>query len=145
MRSCRHLSLEGSLEYLGPYCPLGILSRKRAVTGLHRAGWPLQILGGQGISLALCRAVHPMRRVAVTGLGVVAPNGVGKDAFWNACVEGHSGVGPITSFDASNHPTKIAAEVKDLDLMEAVPRNTAKACASWAAPPVLAWSQLIWQ
>ena len=61
-----------------------------------------------------------MRRVAVTGLGVVAPNGVGKDAFWNACVEGHSGVGPITSFDASNHPTKIAAEVKDLDLMEAV-------------------------
>jgi 3-oxoacyl-[acyl-carrier-protein] synthase II len=62
-----------------------------------------------------------MRRVAVTGLGVVAPNGVGKDAFWDACVEGRSGVGPITSFDASNHPTKIAAEVKDLDLNEAVP------------------------
>ena len=45
-----------------------------------------------------------MRRVVVTGLGVVAPNGVGKDAFWRACVGGHSGIGPIRSFDASNHP-----------------------------------------
>ena len=67
-----------------------------------------------------------MRRVAVTGLGVVAPNGVGTDAFWDACVEGRSGVGPITTFDASNHPTKIAAEVKDLDLMEAVPTEHRK-------------------
>ena len=56
-----------------------------------------------------------MRRVVITGLGVVAPNGVGKDAFWSACVEGHSGVGPIRSFDASNHPIRIAGEVMDFD------------------------------
>lgn len=56
-----------------------------------------------------------MRRVVVTGLGVVAPNGVGKEAFWKACVEGKSGVGPITSFDASHHPVKIAGEVKNCD------------------------------
>jgi 3-oxoacyl-[acyl-carrier-protein] synthase II len=56
-----------------------------------------------------------MRRVVVTGLGVVAPNGVGKDAFWGACVEGHSGVGPIRSFDASNHPIRVAGEVHDFD------------------------------
>ena len=52
-----------------------------------------------------------MRRVVVTGLGVVAPNGIGKEAFWNACLEGKSGVGPIRSFDASQHPVRIAAEV----------------------------------
>ncbi len=57
-----------------------------------------------------------MRRVVVTGLGVVAPNGIGKDAFWDACCNGRSGVGPIRSFDASDHPVKIAAEVNDFDV-----------------------------
>src|SRR5438105_4924733 len=56
-----------------------------------------------------------MRRVVITGLGVVAPNGVEKDAFWSACVNGRSGVGPIRSFDASGHPVKIAAEVLGFD------------------------------
>src|SRR5579883_3128962 len=56
-----------------------------------------------------------MRRVVVSGLGVVAPNGVGKDAFWQACVDGHSGIGPIRSFDASNHPIRVAGEVLDFD------------------------------
>ena len=56
-----------------------------------------------------------MRRVVITGVGVVAPNGVGKEAFWKACVDGHSGVGPIRSFDASNHPIRIAGEVHDFD------------------------------
>ena len=62
-----------------------------------------------------------MRRVVVTGLGVVAPNGSGKDAFWTACVNGKSGVGPIRSFDARNHPVKIAAEIQDFDV-----KSTAK-------------------
>ncbi len=57
-----------------------------------------------------------MRRVVVTGLGVVAPNGIGKAAFWSACREGRSGVGPIRSFDASGHPVRIAAEVADFDV-----------------------------
>jgi 3-oxoacyl-[acyl-carrier-protein] synthase II len=56
-----------------------------------------------------------MRRVVITGLGVVAPNGVGKSAFWQACVDGHSGIGPIRSFDASNHPIRVAGEVHDFD------------------------------
>ena len=41
-----------------------------------------------------------MRRVVVTGLGVVSPNGIGKDAFWSACLDGKSGVRPIESFEA---------------------------------------------
>jgi 3-oxoacyl-[acyl-carrier-protein] synthase II len=57
-----------------------------------------------------------MRRVVVTGLGVVAPNGVGKEAFWSACINGQSGVGPIRAFDASSHPVRVAAEVPPYDL-----------------------------
>ena len=41
------------------------------------------------------------RRVVITGLGVVAPNGIGKDAFWDALVAGKSGIDYITAFDAS--------------------------------------------
>ncbi len=67
-----------------------------------------------------------MRRVVVTGLGVVAPNGVGKDAFWEACVAGRSGVGPIRAFDASGHPVKIAAEVPDFDVHEFIPATHRK-------------------
>src|SRR5271165_1224627 len=67
-----------------------------------------------------------MRRVVVTGLGVVAPNGVGKEAFWKACVEGRSGVGPIRAFDASAHPVKIAAEVPDFDVNEFIPSQHRK-------------------
>ena len=62
-----------------------------------------------------------MRRVVVTGLGVVAPNGVGRKSFWSACLDGRSGVGPISSFDASEHPVKVAAEVRDFDVTRFVP------------------------
>src|SRR5437773_84361 len=67
-----------------------------------------------------------MRRVVVTGLGVVAPNGIGKDAFWSACLNGTSGVGPIRSFDASCHPVKIAAEVPDFDVVPFLPNGQRK-------------------
>jgi 3-oxoacyl-[acyl-carrier-protein] synthase II len=67
-----------------------------------------------------------MRRVVVTGLGVVAPNGVGREDFWAACVEGRSGVGPIRSFDASAHPVKIAAEVHDFDVLPYMPPEQRK-------------------
>ena len=51
------------------------------------------------------------RRVVITGLGVVAPNGIGKEAFWDACISGHSGIRRITRFDASQMPVQIAGEV----------------------------------
>jgi 3-oxoacyl-[acyl-carrier-protein] synthase II len=57
----------------------------------------------------------------ITGVGVVAPNGVGKDAFWSACVEGVSGVKPIRCFDASAHPVQIAGEVPDLNMASFIP------------------------
>ena len=55
------------------------------------------------------------RRVVVTGLGVLAPNGNDLPTFWAALLAGRSGVGPITKFDASQHRTTIAAEVKGFD------------------------------
>jgi 3-oxoacyl-[acyl-carrier-protein] synthase II len=55
------------------------------------------------------------RRVVITGLGVVAPNGIGKDAFWSALVAGKSAVDYITAFDATLYPCRVAAEVRDFN------------------------------
>lgn len=56
-----------------------------------------------------------MRRVVITGLGVLAPNGIGKQAFWEACIAGRSGIRRITQFDASVLPTRIAGEIPDFN------------------------------
>jgi 3-oxoacyl-[acyl-carrier-protein] synthase II len=56
------------------------------------------------------------RRVAVTGLGIVSPVGIGVPAAWDSILNARSGVGPITRFDASTFPTRIAAEVKGFDV-----------------------------
>jgi len=55
------------------------------------------------------------RRVVVTGLGLVSPVGIGVEPSWSAMVAGKSGIGPITLFDASTFPTRIAGEVKGFD------------------------------
>jgi len=52
------------------------------------------------------------RRVVITGLGIVSPVGIGIRQAWDNLLKGASGVGPITKFDASPLPTRIAAEVK---------------------------------
>ena len=52
------------------------------------------------------------RRVVITGLGIVSPVGIGIQQAWDNLLKGVSGVGPITKFDASPLPTRIAAEVK---------------------------------
>jgi 3-oxoacyl-[acyl-carrier-protein] synthase II len=55
------------------------------------------------------------RRVVVTGVGLVSPLGIGTRPTWEALLSGTPGVGPITLFDASRHPCRIAAEVKGFD------------------------------
>ena len=55
------------------------------------------------------------RRVVITGLGVVSPVGNGKEEFWNNLLAGKPGVGPITQFDTTDFPVRIAGEVKDFD------------------------------
>jgi len=56
-----------------------------------------------------------MRRVVVTGCGVVSPVGIGKDVFWGNLIEGKSGVTKITQFDPSGFDSQIAGEVKNFD------------------------------
>ncbi len=53
------------------------------------------------------------RRVVVTGMGMVNPLGCEVEQVWKALLEGRSGVGKITIFDASDYPTKIAAEIRN--------------------------------
>jgi 3-oxoacyl-[acyl-carrier-protein] synthase II len=55
------------------------------------------------------------RRVVITGLGVIAPNGIGKDTFWQNLVAGKSGIDYITAFDPSPYPCHVAGEVRDFD------------------------------
>ncbi|WZO99703.1 beta-ketoacyl-[acyl-carrier-protein] synthase family protein [Isosphaeraceae bacterium EP7] len=57
-----------------------------------------------------------MRRVVITGLGIVSPNGLGRKQFAEAIVEGRSGVGPIQGFDTTGLAIKIAGEVKNFDV-----------------------------
>src|SRR5215467_3305402 len=56
-----------------------------------------------------------LKRVVVTGIGAVSPNGIGREAFWDATAHGVSGTGPITLFDASKLSCRVAAEVKGFD------------------------------
>jgi 3-oxoacyl-[acyl-carrier-protein] synthase II len=56
------------------------------------------------------------RRVVVTGVGLVTPLGTGTEKTWDALINGQSGVGPITRFDASDQASRIAAEVKDFQV-----------------------------
>src|SRR5579863_10327028 len=55
------------------------------------------------------------RRVVVTGIGAISPNGIGREAFWEATRNGVSGVRNITRFDASGYSVQVAGEVVGFD------------------------------
>ncbi|MEV1070339.1 ketosynthase chain-length factor [Micromonospora parva] len=57
----------------------------------------------------------------VTGVGVAAPNGLGRDAFWAATVAGVGGIGPISRFDPSDYPAQLAGEVPGYEAAEHIP------------------------
>ena len=66
------------------------------------------------------------KRVVITGLGVVAPNGMGKDAFWGSVVAGRSAIDWITSFDVSDLYCQIAGQVRDFDPSDYMDRVAAR-------------------
>jgi 3-oxoacyl-[acyl-carrier-protein] synthase II len=66
------------------------------------------------------------RRVVITGLGMVSPLGIGTQANWDALVEGRSGIGPITRFDASAFACRIAGEVRGFHPEDWVPKKDVK-------------------
>ncbi|HEU4471245.1 MAG TPA: beta-ketoacyl-ACP synthase II [Flavisolibacter sp.] len=67
-----------------------------------------------------------MKRVVITGLGVITPLGNSVDMFWQNIIAGKSGVGPITRFDASKFKTRFACEVKDFDPLQWVEKKELK-------------------
>jgi len=66
------------------------------------------------------------RRVVITGAGLVTPLGIGVSETWEALCAGKSGIGPITRFDASSYPSRIAGEVKGFDPEAFIPKKDAK-------------------
>jgi 3-oxoacyl-[acyl-carrier-protein] synthase II len=65
------------------------------------------------------------KRVVITGVGLITPVGIGTDESWNAVCSGKSGIGPITKFDSSDFPTRIAGEVKNFDAADFIPKKEA--------------------
>ncbi|MET0289843.1 MAG: beta-ketoacyl-ACP synthase II [Pseudoxanthomonas sp.] len=66
------------------------------------------------------------RRVVVTGMGMVSPLGNDLASSWDGIKNGRSGIAPVTSFDSSTFPTRIAGEVRDLDITKFVGLKDAK-------------------
>ena len=66
------------------------------------------------------------RRVVVTGLGALTPVGNTTDEFWDALQRGKSGIGPITRFDSTGYPTRIAGEVRGFDPLTFVDKKEAR-------------------
>ena len=67
-----------------------------------------------------------INRVAVTGLGVISPIGIGKENFWAACLAGKNGIGKITRFDATGYTSQIAGEVQDFDPVQFIDKKEIK-------------------
>ncbi|ANS76556.1 beta-ketoacyl-[acyl-carrier-protein] synthase II [Paenibacillus yonginensis] len=68
-------------------------------------------------------AKEPKDRIVITGMGAVTPLGIGVQEYWNRLKNGETGVAPITRFDASGLPAQIAAEVKDFEPADYMPRK----------------------
>jgi 3-oxoacyl-[acyl-carrier-protein] synthase II len=66
------------------------------------------------------------RRVVITGLGALTPVGNTVEEFWSSLIQGRSGIGPITRFDATDFPTRIAGEVRNFDPLNFVDKKEAR-------------------
>ncbi|MCL4474080.1 MAG: beta-ketoacyl-ACP synthase II [Actinobacteria bacterium] len=66
------------------------------------------------------------RRVAITGIGVVSPVGIGKEEYWQSLTAGRSGVDVITHFDATDFRVRIAAEVKGFDPLAYIDKKSVR-------------------
>jgi act minimal PKS chain-length factor (CLF/KS beta) len=60
-------------------------------------------------------------RAIVTGIGILAPNGIGTERYWSAVLAGVSGIRPISRFDPESYPLRVAGEISDFDAREHVP------------------------
>ncbi|MBI1886524.1 MAG: beta-ketoacyl-ACP synthase II [Chloroflexi bacterium] len=84
-----------------------------------------------------------MARAVITGLGAITPIGSKVEEFWHNLVNGVSGVGPITLFDASDLGCRIAAEVKGFDPLDHMDLKTVKRCARFSHFAIAAAAQAV--
>lgn len=70
-------------------------------------------------------------RTLITGLGVVAPNGLGADDYWAASLAGRSGIGPITRFDPEPYPVRLAGEIREFATSKLVPGRLVPQTDRW--------------
>lgn len=64
-----------------------------------------------------------MTATVITGIGALASNGFGTQAYWDATVKGRHGIGAISRFDASRYPVRLAGEIRDFDAAEHLPNR----------------------
>jgi len=67
-----------------------------------------------------------LRRVVITGIGLVSPLGVGREKNWKHLLSGKNGIGHISKFDTSGFSSKIAGEIKDFDPLDFIERKQAR-------------------
>ena len=67
-----------------------------------------------------------MNRVVVTGLGTITPVGNDVETFWKSLTDGKCGIDFITRFDTEDYKVKVAAEVKDFDPLQYIPKSEAR-------------------
>ena len=82
-------------------------------------------------------------RVVITGMGAITPVGLNVTDFWQGITAGQSGIGPITQFDASQHPTQIVASVKGFDPTDYVDRREARRMARFTQFALAATQQAL--
>jgi 3-oxoacyl-[acyl-carrier-protein] synthase II len=83
------------------------------------------------------------RRVVITGMGAITPQGNSVAEFWQGCVEGRSGIGPLTHFDAGEYPVRIAGEVRGFDPEDYMERRQARRMARFSQLAIAATHQAI--
>jgi 3-oxoacyl-[acyl-carrier-protein] synthase II len=83
------------------------------------------------------------RRVVVTGVGLVSPLGVGTARSWQGALEGRSGIGPITLFDASAYAARFAGEVTGFDPLEWLDKKDVKKCGRFIQFAIAATSMAV--
>jgi len=84
------------------------------------------------------------KRVVITGLGVIAPNGLAKEDFWKALVSGKSAVRKITRFDVASYPCQIAAEVTHFDPVDFMSQKTARRATRYTQFAMAAARSAVW-
>ncbi len=84
-------------------------------------------------------------RVVVTGMGALTPTGNSVEEFWQSCLEGRSGLGHVTQFDASGYPYQVTGEVRGFDPHDYMDRREARRMSRFSQFAVAATRQAIRQ